>query len=206
MGDGMGGLAAAIFGAMAFILLGGFALLFWIARGVARARGWSASTARNAGLIGGVAGLALGAIAVTATFFEPVWMPPPRLDLEVPPGYTHEWTFILEDPSAAAKLSWRGPGLPFTQLHAALSIPVSGVVRVQSLGEAAGRGDLQIRWSDGYQSTGSGSGPAPSNLRATLYLAINRQRDPMQPSAMLPYDDALGSLIAEREGRRETAR
>lgn len=206
MGDGMGALAAAIFGAMAFMLIAGFAILFFITRAVAKARGADRVRARNIGLIGGVVGLGLGMIAVTATFMESTFSPPPRLELSTPPGYAHEWTFVLEDPSAPTTLIWRGSGLPFTQRVAKLTVPPNGVVRVRSVGEAAGRGDLDVRWSDGANYTGSGSGPAPKGLGATLYIALSRNDDPMRASAMLPYDDALGDLIRQREGRAAPAR
>lgn len=193
----MGGLAAAIFAAMAFMLLAGFAVLFWVARAVARARGWSGAKARNAGLLGGLAGLGFGMLAVAATFFESSWMPPPRLDFVTPPGYAHEWTILLEDPRAAAKLNWQGPGLPFTQRHASVSVPSSGIMRVQSFGEALGRGDLAVGWGDGSPHTGSGMGPAPASTGANYYIAVNRGG----PATVLPYDKALGQMIAQREGR-----
>ncbi len=201
-GDGMGGMAAAIVAAMAFMLLGGMALLFWIGRTVARARGWDRTRARNAGVFGGLVGLGLGALAVAATFFESSWSPPPRLDLNVASNYAQPWTILLEDPRAAATLDFEGSGLPFTQRHASLAVPHNGIVRVRSFGEAMGRADLVVRWSDGSAQSGSGMGPAPASTGAKYFIAVDRGG----PPKMLPSDDALARLIAAREGRAASVR
>jgi len=199
----MGGLALGIALVIGLMLAAGFGLAFWLGRGTARPgagspAGATRSTAR--GQLFGFMGLALAAVGVAATFYESSFSPPPRLDVAVPAGYAQPWTIILEDANAGTSLDWQGSGLPFTQRHARLAILPSGVSRVRSLGEALGRGDLEVNFSDGARLISNGGGPAPAGSRASNYLLLGRAAaDGAMPEA--PSGDSLASEIAAREGR-----
>jgi hypothetical protein len=203
-GDGLNGLAAAIAVAALALLLGGAALGFALARGVGRAKGWTGARTRAVASLAAAAGLALGGLAVVATFFESTFEPPPRLELAVPAGYAHVWTVLLEDPRAPDALRWEGASLPFAQRRAALAVPPSGIVRVRDLGDARGRGDLDVRWSDGHVANGIGGGPAPEGTGATAYVAVDRAEPGASgPGAELPSDPAaFAAWIAGRERAR----
>jgi len=202
-GDGMGGLALGIALVIGLMLAAGFGIAFWLGRGTAKPgagapAGATRGTAR--GLLFGVMGLAIAAVGVSATFYESSFSPPPRLDVTVPAGYAQPWTIVLEDANAGASLDWQGSALPFTQRHASLSIPQSGVARVRSLGEALGRGDLEVNFSDGARLIANGGGPAPVGSRASNYLLLGRAAaDGAMPEA--PSGDSLANEIAAREGR-----
>lgn len=147
-----------------------------------------------------LAGLFLGFVVVAATFDEAAWSPPPQLEISVTADYAHDWTIILEDPGAPSTLEWQGSSLPFAQRHARMILPTTGIARVRSLGEATGRGDLEVVWSDGMPSAGVGGGLAPAGSRAQTYLLIGRVRPDGSVPPSPPLED-LEDLIALREGR-----
>lgn len=196
----MGGVAAAIVIVAVLMVAVGFAIAFWLGRKFARMRGWPPSRVGLAGVLSGLGGMAIGVAAVSATFLESSWSPPPRLEIAVPAGYSRPWTILLEDPRAPATLDWRGSSLPLAQCHARVAVPMSGVIRVRDLGEASGRGDLEVVWSDGAPHNGTGGGPRPSGTGATAYMLFGRSlADGTLPEA--PSGDELAAEIAAREGR-----
>lgn len=200
-GDGMGGLALAIVLAMALIVLGGALLAFLLARAAARRKGSSPAAVKKTGLLASLAGVALGSCIVAATFYESSWSPPPKLEISVPPGYAQPWTILLEDPRAPIDIVWSGAKIPFAQRHARINVPLTGLLRVQTLGEAAGRGDLEIVWSDGAPHNGTGGGPAPAGSGARNYILLGR---PL-PDGSLPEAPSGESLTAEIRMRESAA-
>lgn len=200
-GDGMGGLAVAIVAAMVAMVAGGFAIAFVLGRALARRAGAGSGTGwLIAGGIG-LAGAALGLLAVTATFFESTWAPPPAIALNLPADYRHETIILLEDPKAAAVLIWRGRELPFMGRSTSLDVPANGVARVQALGPLAGRGDATVKWSDGSTTMGFAGGPAPPSIGASTYAIFYRGA----PSDDLAFHDPekLGAYISAREAGRK---
>ena len=197
-GDGMGGMALAILIAMLLMLAVGFGVAFMIGRGIARKLGGKAGLW---GLGAGLGGIGLAALAITATFYESSWSPPPRLELRVPAGYAHDWTIILEDRTAPRSLNWSSSALPFVQCKATLNIPASGVVRVKSLGKAGGTINLDVRWSDGAWYSSIGGGPAPAETGAQTYIMVDHNIGNGLPSQSL--DNArLAEIILAREQAR----
>lgn len=197
----MGGLAAAIGLVMLLMLLAGFGISFWLGRLFARARGWQGGRARGAAVFAGFAGAGLGMIAVTATFYESSFSPPPRLDVTVPAGFKQDWAILIEDPRETALLEWQGSGLPFTQRYAVVALPASGVLRVKAFGEVAGRGDLEVRWSNGVGYNGYAGGPAPPGTGGTAYIALGRAAPDGMQRSFLAEGEALAAEIARREDR-----
>lgn len=197
-GDGMGGLAVAIILAMVLMIVGAWAIALLLGRWVARQRGASPAAVKKAGLFASLIGVALGLSAVAATFFESSWSPPPKLEISVPPGYAQSWTILLEDSRAPAEIVWRGADFPFAQRRGRIAVPPAGVLRVKALGEAAGRGDLEIMWSDGAPYNGTGGGPAPAGSGARSYVLLGRPlADGSLPEA--PSGDSLAAEIRLRE-------
>lgn len=201
-GDGMNGLAVAILVAMILTVAAGFGLFFlggWLLGGwfgLARGPRWLL------GLGAGALGVGVGFLAVTATFYESTWNPPPTLALAVAPGFARKWVVLLEDPSSPRELRWTGRDAPFSGRTAAVEVPPSGVVRVRSFDWLAGRGDARVVWSDGARQSGYGGGPAPDGLRASSYIAVNRG-DPLETQADAPpFHDpaAFARFVAAREG------
>lgn len=196
----MGGLAAAILIVAVLMVAAGFGIAYWLGRKFARTRGWTPSRVGLAGVLAGLGGMAIGVAAVAATFLESSWSPPPRLEIAVPAGYDRPWTILLEDPRAPATLDWHGSSLPLAQRHARVAAPVNGVIRVRALGEAYGRGDLEVVWSDGAPHNGTGAGPGPAGTGATAYMLFGRPAaDGALPEA--PSGAALAAEIAARDGR-----
>lgn len=197
-GDGMGGLAVVILIVMAVMVATGFGVAFWLGKRFAHMRGWPPSRIRTTGLLAGFGGMLIGFAALVSTFYESSWSPPPRLEITVPPEYQRPWTIILEDPRAPVTLDWRGSSLPFAQRRAAVALPESGIVRVRRFGEASGRGDLEVSWSDGVPHNGTGGGPGPAGTRATAYMLLGRPlADGSLPEA--PSGEALAAEVAARE-------
>ena len=203
-GDGMGGMALAILVSMVLILLLAFGVFYAIGRFVATRKGWTGRKRNLTGIGAGFAGILLGLIAVSATFFESTFSPPPQITFAAPPGFDHEWVILLEDQRVSTSLQWSGVNAPFTSQSTRINIPSSGVLRVQSLDQIAGRGDLDIRWTDGSQNNGMASGGAPEATGASLYVAYNR----MPAGATGPNiageppfgdNDAMAAYIAARE-------
>lgn len=191
-GDGMGGLSAAILLAILAMLVAGFLVFYLVGKKVFRGN-------RPVALLLGIVGLGVGYLAVTATFFENSWSPPPRIRLETPAGYSHPNVILLVDRSAPAGLVWHGSALPFSGQSATLQVPPSGVVRLNDIGPLSGRVDATIEWSDGSASAGIGGGPAPAGLNAESYTIIVRAPDGTEP----PYADeaAMAAYIQAREAQ-----
>lgn len=191
-GDGMGGLSAAILLAMLAMLAAGFLIFYLVGRKVFRG-------SRPVALLLGLAGLGAGYLAVTATFFENSWSPPPLIRIETPAGYNHPNVILLVDRSAPDSLVWRGSTLPFSGQSATLQVPLGGVVRLNDIGPLAGRVDATVEWSDGSASAGIGGGPAPTGLNAESYTIIVRTPDGAEP----PYanETAMAAYIQAREAQ-----
>ncbi len=200
MGDGMGALAVLILGAMVLLLAGG-ALIGWL---VGRMATRGTTPGRRRAIIGATTliGLVAGGLAVTATFYESTWAPPPQARVAVPAGFAHEWAFVLEDPKAPTTLIWAGSNRPFAGWRTDVAMPPSGVLRVRDLGVLKGRGDAQVVWSDGAVSTGMGGGPGPDGTGALSYVAFDRGGAPDAASEP-PFSDpaAFAAYLGQREGR-----
>ncbi|MDQ3032708.1 MAG: hypothetical protein M3Y87_09845 [Myxococcota bacterium] len=161
-GDGMQGLALAIFGAMLCMVavpaLAAGALGWLVAR---RRAGWLGA------LVGALLGGVLGAIAVTATFFEDVWSPRPTVTVEVPAGFAHEWVYLVGDPSSSVEVEWSGVDVPFSARSGRIAAPRSGIVRVRTLEHLDGGNvgaQLSIDGTLGPESQGSGGLNTPPGL------------------------------------------
>jgi hypothetical protein len=199
------GLANAIFGAMALIVLIGLACSFALSRVLVRRLGWN-GTKKNIAMLGFTAiGIGAGVLAVFATFYESSWSPPPKITLVVPPGFAENWVIMLEDPAASQQLEWKGTNMPFSGKSAVINVAANGIVRVKSLGELIGRMDNEVEWSDGARSTAQAGGPAPKTSRATLFSAFNRVgpndtgNEDVQVDPPFGEEEALGKHILERE-------
>jgi hypothetical protein len=148
--DGFEGLAAAILCAIVALVVIPGVLGALIGRAFAK-------ESRVAGaVIGGVVGVLLGSIAVGFTFFETTMRPPPRLTLEAPTGFAHEWVFLVGDPAVSREVVWEGSWTP----EARVSVPRGGVVRVRSLGRLDG--DLVSVSMNGRDNTSFGACNVPS--------------------------------------------
>ncbi len=146
--------------------------------------------------------MAGGWLLANATFYESQFDPPPELRIRVAGGYAEPWAILLEDPARGVPLMWSGGTMPFDAPVAEVSLPRGGVLRVRDFGQAQGRGDLTVVWSDGARSIGVGMGPAPAGLGARSYLAISR--DPAAATgtgADLPQGAELATYIRQRERR-----
>lgn len=198
-GDGMSGLAAAIGVIMIAMVVGGFALAFFLGRGIAERSGAAGGKASWIGLAIGLVGLGAGVLAVFATFYESAFSPPPAITLNLPLGYAHQTFVMLEDPAATTTLTWRGSDLiPFFGRTTALDVPAKGGLRIKDLGPLSGRGDAKVRWSDGSETMGFSGGPAPAGLNATSY-AIFHRGNPSAEDVALSYDpDKLAAFIRQR--------
>jgi hypothetical protein len=147
--DGFEGLAAAIFCAMIALVVIPGVLGALLGRALAK-------ESRVAGaIVGGVVGVSIGGVAMGFAFFEDVMRPPPRLTLEAPPGFAHEWVFVVGDPSVSRALVWEGSWTPEAQM----SVPRGGVVRVRELGRLDG--ELVEVSLDGRPSVSFGACNAP---------------------------------------------
>lgn len=126
--DGFEGLAAAILCAMiALVVIPG-------ALGALLGRALSKESRLAGAVIGGAVGVLLGSVVMGFTFFEDVMCPPPRLTIEAPAGFSHEWVFLVGDPSVSREVVWTGSWTP----EARLSVSRGGVVRVRELGRLDG--------------------------------------------------------------------
>lgn len=154
--------------AIAAVIVGGFLLAYLVGRVIfPRHRG----RAVGLGAIGAVA----GSLAVLATLAPDVWSPPPRIRIEVPAGFNQPDAILLEDARSENRLVWRGVEMPFFGLSTTATVPANGVLRVRSFGPLAGRGDVDIVWSDGARTVGLASGPGPSASNASAYLIYRRE-------------------------------
>lgn len=123
--------------ALALAILGASVCMVVVPALVVGALGWFLGRGRHGwafGLMGAMLGGLVGCVAVAATFFEDAWSPPATVEIEAPPGFAHEWVYLVGDPSSSLELDWRGIDAPFTSRHARLTVPRSGVVRVRALG------------------------------------------------------------------------
>jgi hypothetical protein len=139
-------------------------------------------------------------LAVTATFYESTWSPPPQVRFVVPQGFAHNWVFVLEDPNAPQDLVWRGIEVPFFGKTATIEVPAHGIVRISDLGDLGGRMDIVAQWSDGAQGSTLSGGPGPTATKATAFVAFDRSATTdIQTSPPFGDDTALGNYILERE-------
>lgn len=202
MGDGLGGLAFVILALMAMMLVG-LALGFGaVGLFIAKRLGWSGG--RRVALVVALAlvGMAGGWLWANATFYESQFDPPPELRIRVAGGFAEPWAILLEDPARGVPLVWTGGTMPFDAPVAEVALPRGGVLRVRDFGQAQGRGDLTVVWSDGARSMGLGMGPAPAGLGARSYLAVSRDpADATGPGTELPQGAALAAYIRTREAR-----
>lgn len=197
-GDGMGAMAAAIFGAMALMLIAGFVIAFFIGRWLARNAAPGKRLAIS--LTAAIVGVGIGLLAVTATFFESSWSPPPKLYITVPPRFAHGEAIFIEDAARGAPLTWHGVEIPFMGKTARITLGPSGVARVKSFGDMAGRGDLAVQWSDGADANGYAGGPGPKALGASGFIILSRGA--WAPGRFEPpmEDAALAAYVRQREG------
>lgn len=200
-GDGMGGLALAILVVIGAIILAGLGIAIVLGRLLARrlklSSGGTALTIAALGL----AGLGIGAVVVAATFFETTFSPPPTLRFNLPSGFAHKWVILLEDTSAPREIVWRGFEGPFSGVSAEIDVPANGVLRVRGFGRMSGRADSVTLWSDGSDTRGGASGPAPAGLNASTYMALERGDRYEAPSTDFPTSDeaALVDYVRKRE-------
>ncbi len=196
-GDGMGALAVAIFGAMLLMLVAGFVVAFFIGRWLARRATPGKRLAIS--LTAAVIGVGIGLLAVTATFFESSWSPPPKLYITVPAGFAHGEAIFIEDAARGTPLAWHGIEIPFTGKSARITVPPSGIVRIRSFGDMAGRGDLNVQWSDGADANGYAGGPGPAALGASGYIILSRGA--WEPGRFEPptENEALAAYVRQRE-------
>jgi hypothetical protein len=192
-------LAAVIFLACVLLVVVPAAFGFWVARKNTSAQ----NPYRVLVIAASVAlGLVAGGLAVVASFFESTWSPAPRVELALPAQFDHDWVILLETPSASRTLTWSGVEAPFSGKKTVVDVPASGVVRVQSLAVVAG-GNVEARTRGGAQSDGSGSGPGPTALGATSYLALSLPRNAasLRRLAAPPFGDtaSFANYIRERE-------
>jgi hypothetical protein len=156
---------------------------------------------KRAGILGaaiGVAlGLAIGALAVVATFMESTWNPPVELTIDVPPDLRHRSIVLLEDPSATAEIPWAGMEIPLSSPSAHLAVPPSGFLRVRSL-EMLRTHDRVVRLSTGETAWGMAFLNPPPGLGASQLMYFDfvpypsPEPDPslMEPAALLAWIQA----------------
>lgn len=210
-GDGMGGLVVAIVVAcIAMVALP--AIVFVL---VSHQLGRSKSVAVRLALasVAVFLGAVVGAAWVTATFFESTWSPPPRLLLQLPAGFKYASVIFLEQPSALRELSWTGRELPLMGKSAVVVVPVSGVIRLRSLGVLAG-GGFQADVTQNMRVTTMAIGPVANDADAKYYVYVGFEKfDAEQSSASgavsgesLPVDPAVFSAYvkAREKGRITT--
>jgi hypothetical protein len=188
--DGFEGLALAIFGAMACMLV--------VPALIGAALGYLALRRRSPWLgvaLGVVVGGLIGAVAVGFTFFEDTMRPPPQLSVDVPPGFQHEWVFFLADPTSRHAIEWEGRWTP----SARVAVPRSGVLRVRDLGRLDG--DLvEVSLSDGRTDGARAAVNVPVGLGGGRMVAFGFASWPgTEPDVGLLDDDALVARIRALE-------
>ncbi len=197
-GDGMGGLALAIFAAMVAMVVGAIVVLGGGSFLIARLAGATLGRALAVGALGALVGVGIGLLAVTATFYESTFSPPPAVRFELAPGADPRWIVLLEDPQRGAPLAWSGVRAPFLGRTATVAVPASGIARVKSLSGLAGSADAAAIWPDGATSVGFAGGPAPPGANAAQFCAWTKE--PWEgPGDELPMGDELARYIRERE-------
>lgn len=192
----MGGLAVAILlaslciGLVPSMLLG--ALTFFVLRKT-RAR-WPGA------IVAALLGAGVGALAVTATFYESVWEPPSPLVFEVPPGFRHESVVLILDPTVSAEVDWSGVSMPFVARRGRVTVPASGVVRLREL-DSLTLTQVDASLSTNVPSTGRSGFSDPTVGYGLVYLFVpsGAAREP-DLGALEPA--ALVALIREREAER----
>lgn len=132
-GDGMGGLAVAILLAMVFMLVVPVVVLVLIAKRFG-----------TGAVIGAViVGLLIGVLAVTATFMESTWSPPPAINLI---GTSEQTYIVVVADEKAPPVVMTGSTLPFMQRKTTLQVPDDGVIRVQSLEPLQGDMSMEVTY------------------------------------------------------------
>jgi hypothetical protein len=202
-GDGLGGLALALFIVKTLIVLGGFLLGVLLSRILARSLGWSGDK-RLLDLGLGSIGVGCGVLFVIASFYQSTWAPPPQVEFTMPPGFTHNWVILLEDRTGSVQPVWEGVEIPFFGKRTAIDVPPSGVVRVRDLSGLRGpSGDVNVQWSDGPWRGYSGyaGGAAPKSTGATGFRAFRRGKRDREAQEEPPFgnDAAFGAYVAARE-------
>jgi hypothetical protein len=191
-GDGMGGLVIAIMFAAVLMVVACAAAGFFVVAILTKQR---ASHIQRAWLqiVGATVGALLGGLLVIATFAENMWSPPDELTLRLPLNFAHSSVYLIEDRSAVATLHWQGTNaIPFMQRTSTFEVPASGVIRVVSLGMGETIRLPRTRFSNGEESTGSFSRPAPKEIGSGLMLGFSR---PNSGNDFFSGDDAL--LVGE---------
>jgi MFS family permease len=196
------GLAMVILGAMALMLVAGLLLGYLSSRFLGHRFKWSSGKRNGASLIFAALGLGAGLLAITATFYESTWAPPPKVTFTVPQGFSENWVILLEDPSTSQQLVWRGIEVPFFGKSTTIAVPPNGIVRIREIGDLGGRMDITAQWSDGSQTYGLSGGPAPTATKATAFVAFDRNSTTSSQQIAPPFGDevALGNYILQREG------
>jgi hypothetical protein len=198
-GDGLGGLAVAIFIAMALIVSIAVGVAFLIARLLTKRI--VNRNARWLATIGIVAmGLVIGGLAVVATFFESKWSPPDEITFRLPPNFNHPSVYLIEDNRATQSLEWRGVNLPLMSRSASIDVPASGVVRVKSLNMPEIIQLPNASFSNGERSTGSFSTPAPATVGTGIIFGFTTPNGGFMPSGVTD-DKWLTDDIRVREGK-----
>ena len=187
--DGMESLAVAILLASICILL--------IPTLLGAGLGYLAFRTVTAAVVGGLLGALIGVLGVTFTFFERRWNPPLELTIETPPGFQYTSVILLEDPSAPP-LAWQGADLPLVTRRARLSVPASGVVRVQSVLDLM-TNDRVARLSSGEERNGMRGGPAPAGFSGSMIVFEFARWDPDRPSLADQDVAAIAEAIRARE-------
>lgn len=196
-GDGASGLAMAIVIAMVLLVAGAAVVIALLSR--AFTRNMPPARRRIVMVVAAVLGAGIGWMAMMATFFESSWSPPPQLRIAAPAGFEAPVVILLQDRRARLGIETTGGWLPFTAATAVVSVPSSGIVRVNSFGGIGGRGDLDVVWPDGQHSFGAGGGPAPPGSGAEAYLIVAHP-GPQAPEILQSSDPAvMAAYIAERE-------
>jgi hypothetical protein len=197
-GDGAGGLAIVIGLVMAAIVAAGLVTAVLLGRLLARRLNLSTGGTALTIVALGLAGLGAGGLIIAATFFESTFSPPPTVRFNLPAGFAHKWVILLEDPTATRELPWRGFEGPFSGVRANVEVPASGVIRLRDFGRMSGRADSVMVWSDGSDTTGGASGPAPAGLNATSYMMFERG-DKYDPPSQAPDSVTLINDVRRRE-------
>jgi hypothetical protein len=105
---------------------------------------------------------------------------------------------LIVDPKRGVPVIWSGGDLPTTVRRASVTMPPNGILRVRNLEEGDTRGNITPVFSDGAQSSGFGSGPAPPGLGGTEYQMFSR--DALgQPTVDLPMDADQVARVRKRD-------
>jgi len=153
-------------------------------------------------VLGGAVGVGVGLLAVTATFFERTWSPPNELVLKAPAGFSHEWVYLVGDPTVDRDLQWSGGSLPFTRRVAALEVPRSGVVRLRHQFELQGWTEARLEVGGVFSAVDNGM--SWSSLPPPGGRVVGFDFSEYPGTKFSPRDDpeALAARIAALESER----